>query len=108
MNASDFKHRAGDHLTRLSVPLEDGEGRKHLIHRRDGDGAAAVHSGLIHMGDDRLLQFGIRGRDRYLEKGVHPLGNIGNDDAAVRVGGLRGNHLAVFDHIEHGALDGVI
>ena len=108
MDASDFKHRAGDYLTRLSVTLEDGEGRKHLIHRRDGYGAASVHSGLIHMGDDRLLQFGIRGRDRYLEKGVHPLGDIGNDDAAVRVGGLRGNHLGVFDHIEHGALDGVV
>ena len=108
VDASDFKHRAGDYLTRLSVTLEDGEGRKHLIHRRDGYGAAAVHGGLIHMGDDRLLQFSVRGRDGYLEKGVHPLGDIGNDNAAVRVGGLRGNHLAVFDHIEHGALNGVI
>ncbi len=108
VDALDLEHRAGNHFPGLPVPLEDGEGRQHLIHRRDRDGAAAVHGGLIHMGDDRLLQFGIRSRYGYLEKGVHPLGDVGNDDAAIRVGGLRGNHLAVLDHIEHSAFDGVV
>ena len=108
VDALDLKDGSGNDLLGLRVPLEDGQAGQLLIRRRHGDSAAAVDSGLIHMGDNRLSQCGIGGRGAHLHKSVHPLGHVRYGDGAVRLGGLRADDLAVLDDVEHRAGEGVI
>lgn len=58
MDALDLKDGAGNDLLGLGVPLEDGEAGQLLVRRCDGDCAAAVDGGLIHMGNHRLGEGG--------------------------------------------------
>ena len=105
MDTFDFKYGTRDNFPSLSVSFQNGQCREHLVYRRDGNNATPVHSSLIHMCDNRLLQLGIGSRYGHFEKCVHSFSDIRNNDAAIRIGGLCGNDLTVLDHVEHGALN---
>ena len=107
MDALDFKDRTGNDLFGLLIPLENGKAGQLLVCRLHGDGAASIHSGLIHMDNDRISQAGERRRGRNLHKGVHPLGHIRDGDGAVRLGGLGADDLAVPDDVEYCTGEGI-
>ena len=108
VDALHLEHRAGDHLARLPIPLEDGKIGKLVVHRGDGDRAAAVNIRLIHMDDHRLRQTGKRRRDRDLYEGIQALSDAGDGDDAGGVRGLRSDDLAVLQDIEDRTLDGAV
>ena len=99
----DFKVGIGNHIAGLGIPLQNGQARELLIRGRNGNGTASIDGGLIHMGDDRVCQAGVRRRGAYLHKGVHPLSHIGDGDGSVRFGGLGADDLTVLDDIKHSA-----
>ena len=58
MDAPNFKMGVRDYISGLRVPLENGEAGQPFVRRRDGDCAAAVDDGLIHMSNHRLGEGG--------------------------------------------------
>ena len=106
VDALHLEHRAGNHFPGLPVPLEDGKIGELVVHRGDGDRAAAVNIRLIHMDDHRLRQPGKRRRDRDLYEGIQALSDAGDGDDAGGVRGLRSDDLAVLQDIEDSTLDG--
>ena len=103
LDALDLKVGARDAIAGLLIPLEDGEVRQPLIHSGHPDCAAAIYCGLIHMGNDRFCQAGVRFGSIDLYKGVHALGHIGDGDDAISARFFRCDDLAIFDDIEHRA-----
>ena len=108
VDALDLKMGIGDHISSLRVPFQNRQVGEPLVGGCHGDGAAAVDSGLIHMGDDRLCEGGVGSRGTHLHKSVHSLGHIGDGNGAVRFGGLRADNLAVLDDVEHRAGEGIV
>ena len=108
VDALHLEHRAGNHFPGLPVPLEDGKIGELVVHRGDGDRAAAVNIRLIHMDDHRLRQPGKRRRDRDLYEGIQALSDAGDGDDAGGVRGLRSDDLAVLQDIEDSTLDGAV
>ena len=108
MDALDLKDRAGDGLLGLLIQLLDGQIGELLVFGRYGHGAAAIDSGLIHMGADGGGQLGVGGGGADLHKGVHPLRHIGDGDPAGRVCGLRADQLPVPEDMEYRAGEGAV
>ena len=101
VDALDLKDGSGNDLLGLGVPLEDGQAGQTFVRSCHGDSAAAVDDRLVNMGKHRFGQFGPGRGGRNLNKGVHPLGYVGNGDTAVFRGGLRADDLAIPDNVKH-------
>ena len=108
MDALDLKDRAGDGLLGLLIQLLDGQIRELLVLRRYGHSAAAIDSGLIHMGADGGGQLGVGGGGADLHKGVHPLRHMGDGDPAGRVCDLRADQLSIPEDMEYRAGEGAV
>ena len=108
VDALDFKVGIGNHVAGLGVPLQNGQARELLVGGRDGDSAAAVDGGLVHMGDDRISKRGVGRWGAHLHKGVHTLSHIGDGNGTVRFRGLSADDLAILDDVEYSAREGVV
>ena len=108
LDAMDLKMGVRDGLSGFRIPLENGKGGKFLVHCGYSHSTSAIYGGLIHMGNHRLCQDGIRRRDRDLHEGIHALGNVGDGDHAVFVRLLTGNDLPVLDHVEYGTSQRIV
>ena len=106
MDALDLKDRAGDGLLGLLIQLLDGQIGELLVFGCYSHGAAAIDSGLIHMGADGGGQLGVGGGGADLHKGVHPLRHMGDGDPAGGVCDLRADQLAVPEDVEYRAGEG--
>ena len=108
MDALDLKDRAGDGLLGLLIQLLDGQIGELLVFGCYSHGAAAIDSGLIHMGADGGGQLGVGGGGADLHKGVHPLRHIGDGDPAGCVCDLRADQLPVPEDMEYRAGEGAV
>ena len=108
MDALDLKNRAGNGLLGLLIQLLDRQIREFQVLRRYSHGAAAIDSGLIHMGADGCGQLGVGRGGADLHKGVHSLRHMGDGDLAGGVRSLRADQLAVPEDVEYRAGEGAV
>ena len=104
MDALDFKGGARNDFLGLSILLENSQIWQPLVHGSHRDGATAVHIGLIHINNNRVLELGKRLRHGYLDEGIQAFGNVRDSDCAICSSSLCSNELPVFQNIEHRSL----
>ena len=107
VDAADFKGGVGNRLPVLLIPLQNGELGEVCIGGRHRDRAAAIHHGLVHIDQHRLLEFGLAGRCGDLHKRKKAFGHIGDRDGACGSGLVRGDQLAVFKDVEDSVGEGI-
>ena len=108
MDPLDLEDSAGDDSILITaIPFPDGQIGQALVLGSYFNGDAPIHRGLIHMDDDRLRQLCKRLRCVCLHEGEHSLGDIGDHNAARAVRFLSSDDLAVLDHMEDCAGEGI-